>query len=191
MSHWALISAGTSEYDEQGRIQGRLDIPLSTAGRAQVEQAAQQLLGQGLKHLYVGRGEPAEETAQILAAAWGLKPKVLDELQNLDLGLWQGMLLDDLRQKQPRVFRQGQDQPCSICPPEGETITEAQQRVQTTLVRLLKKHKGGVAVVVAEPLAGVIRAWNGRAELGELWGVAEPGCRWEWIESTPPVTIAK
>ena len=36
------------------------------------------------------------------------------------------MLIDDVKRKQPKVYRQWQEQPEIICPPEGEMLSEAQ-----------------------------------------------------------------
>jgi len=181
-----LTRPGSTEFDEQGRIMGTLSIPLSEQGIRQVAAIAGALLDEKVKVVYSSPCEAAIQTADALAEFNGLKVKQLDKLQNLNQGLWQGKLIDDVRTRQPKVYRQWQEHPESVCPPEGEMIADARQRVQATLAKLLKKHKDGViALVVPEPLASLIRSDLSGSELGDLWQ-AECACgNWESIDIQP------
>jgi probable phosphoglycerate mutase len=155
-----LIRSGRTEYECQGRIQGMLDVPLSEDGRHEVQAGAAELVDQltSIKALYAGPCRSAQETADILADQLKLKVKTLDTLHNLNLGLWQGMLFDDVRSKQPKVYRQWQDNPDSVRPPEGETLQDARDRLKGGLAKLARKHKTGtVALVLGQPLANVLR----------------------------------
>lgn len=167
-----LIRAGRTEYESQGRIQGTLDVPLSEDGRRQVEEAAEQLLASGvtLDALYGGPCRAAQQTAEILGERLHLRPKTLEPLHNLDQGLWQGRLVEEVRNTQPKVFRQWQEQPETVCPPGGETLQEARQRCRKALQKVLKKHKrGSVALVLPEPLATVVRGLLTEQEVSGLW----------------------
>ena len=97
-----------------------------------------------------------------------MKVKTLDTLQNLDHGLWQGMLVNDVKTKQPKVYRQWQDQPETVCPPQGETVVDAEERLQAAIAKLTKKYRteGLVAVVLPEPAASVLRHVLRHDELG-------------------------
>ena len=182
-----LIRPGTTDYDHQRRIQGTLDIPLSEAGRREVDETIQELRDQTLDAIYTCPCQSARQTADALGGALGIKPKTLDKLQNLNQGLWQGMLVDDVKKKQPKVYRQWQDQPETVCPPEGETLSTAKERVQTVVAKLLKKHKseGIVALVVPEPLASVILNVLRHDELGDLWQRKQEAASWEVLDVVP------
>ena len=179
-----LIRPGTTEYDQQGRVQGTLDIPLCEDGRQEVETMVDELRGQPIAAIYASPCQSAEQTAEALAAALDLKVKTIDKLQNLDHGLWQGMLVADVKAKQPKVYRQWQEQPETVCPPQGETLCDAKERVQAALAKLLKKHKadGLLAIVVPEPLASVVRNVLRHDEWGDLWHCAEAAAKWQLIE---------
>src|SRR6185295_13636357 len=92
-----LIRPGTTEYDQQGRVQGTLDIPLCEDGRQQVETMVAQLHSQPIAAIYASPCQSADQTANVLAEAIDLKVKTVDKLQNLDQGLWQGMLVADVK----------------------------------------------------------------------------------------------
>lgn len=181
-----LIRPGATDYDQQGRIQGVLDVPLCDEGAHEVARLSQELKDQGLEVIYTSDCERATQTAAGVAQALEIKVKSLDNLQNLDHGLWQGMLIEDVKRKQPKVYRQWQEQPESICPPEGEMLAEAQERVRTVLGRLLRKHKQGkVGLVVPEPLASLVRAYLVHGEVGDLWRAAAEHGTWEIINVEP------
>jgi len=182
MSQVVLILPGATDYELQGRIQGDLDIPLCEEGREEVQRVARELQALGLDVVYGSCCSSAAQTAAGIAKALGIKAKKLDNLENLDHGLWQGLLIDEVRQKQPKVYRQWQEHPESCCPPEGETIEHARSRVEAVLAKLLKKHKDGVfGLVVPEPLASVVREYLGDGELGDLWEATCEHGRWTLI----------
>jgi phosphoserine phosphatase len=179
-----LIRPGTTEYDQQGRVQGTLDIPLCEDGRQEVEAMVGQLRDQPIAAIYCSPGQSAQQTAEALAAALDLKVKALDKMENLDHGLWQGMLVSDVKAKQPKVYRQWQEQPETVCPPQGETLCDAKERVQAVLAKLIKKHKsdGLLALIVPEPLASVVRKLLRHDDWGDLWQSSEAAAKWELIE---------
>jgi probable phosphoglycerate mutase len=182
-----LIRPGATEYDQQGRVQGTLDVPLCEDGRQEVEKMVDEVREQPVSAIYASPGQSAAQTAEALAAAFKLKTKTVDKLQNLDHGLWQGMLVEEVKTKQPRVYRQWQEQPETVCPPQGETLGAARQRVQAALAKLFKKHKSDVlvAIVSPEPLASVIRHVLGDGEWGDLWHCGN-SARWQMIEAPEP-----
>jgi broad specificity phosphatase PhoE len=181
-----LIRPGTTDYDQQGRIQGTLEVPLNDEGASEVARLAEELRALNIEAVYAPPCEPARQTAQAIAKALGVKFKKLDRMQNLNQGLWQGMLIDEVRRKQPKVYRQWQERPDHVCPPEGEMLSHAEQRVQATLSKLLKRHREGViGLVVSEPLASLVRRRVKQGELGDLWKAAAEHGRWEILEVEP------
>jgi len=191
MTQILLIRPGTTEYDQAGRVQGTLDIPLCEDGRQQVEAMVAGLRDKPISAVYASPCQSAAQTAQALATAFDLKIKTLDKLQNLDQGLWQGMLVSDVKTKQPKVYRQWQDQPETVCPPQGETLCLAKQRVQAALAKLIKKHKpdGLLAIVAPEPLASVIRHVLCHDQWGDLWQGATAAAKWQLIEVPQTVEV--
>jgi broad specificity phosphatase PhoE len=186
-----LIRPGSTDYDQQQRIQGTLDIPLNEQGSSEVAQVIDQLVGKGIETVYASASQPAEQTAAAIAQRLGIKMKRLERMQNLDHGLWQGMLVKDVRHKQPKVYRQWQEQPENVCPPEGEMLGHAEQRVRVALTKLLKRHKEGViGLVVPEPLASLVRRFLQQGELGDLWKVSNGHGQWEVLEIEPEEVLA-
>jgi probable phosphoglycerate mutase len=172
-----LVRPGSTDFDLQGRIQGTLDIPLSESGQKEAAAVAEKLLSEAPTALYCSVGNPAEETAAILGRRLELKPKRLDRMTNINLGLWQGMLVEEVRHKQPKVYKQWQEHPEMVHPPDGEMISDVLERLDDCLEKLARKHRSDTILLVAsEPLASLIRHRVEGAELGDLWRVSN-GCR--------------
>jgi broad specificity phosphatase PhoE len=186
MAQILLVRSGCTDFDDQGRIKGTLDIPLNEAGQEQVAQLISDLHEADIDQLYSSPCRSALQTAELLAADHQLKVKKLDELQNLDHGLWHGKLIDEVRVSQPKVFRQLQDHPETVCPPEGEPVGMALDRVRSVVLRLIRKHPAGTtALVVPEPLASLIRSTLNQDELGDLWKAECKGGGWQIIDVQP------
>jgi phosphoserine phosphatase len=188
-----LIRPGVTEYDQQGRIQGTLDIPLCEDGRRQVDAMVEELRGQSIAAIYTSPSQSAEQTADALGKTLDLKVKTLDSLHNLDHGLWQGMLVTDVKTKQPKVYRQWQDQPETVCPPQGEPVHDAEERLQQAVAKLAKKYKSDVlvALVLPEPLASLLRHVLRHDDLGDLWTSRNGTAPWEIIEFAPAAIDSK
>lgn len=186
-----LIRPGSTDYDHQGRIQGTLDIPLNDQGTVEAKTLAEQLRGEGIEVVYASESGPAVQTGQLIAAELSVKFKQLDQMENLDHGLWQGMLIDEVRRKHPKVYRQWQEQPESVCPPDGEMLAQAEDRVRSAIQKLMKRHRGGViAVVLPEPLASLLRSVVKHDGVGDLWKAAAERAWWEVLEITAEQVLA-
>jgi broad specificity phosphatase PhoE len=189
MSQVILIRPGATIYDEQNRVQGILDIPLSDRGHFEVSRMAAQL-SRSLNEraptaLYCGPGENVIRTAEIVGKALGLRPKRIDELRNLNQGLWQGLQLDEIKRRNTRLFRQWMDDPETICPPQGETVERAMERIKSAFRPLLRRHPDdSIGLVVGEPLARLVACYlrgEPRAHLEERWSC----CAYEVVKIAP------
>ncbi len=165
-----LIRPGATDFDEQGRIRGTLDIPLCKGGKEQVARVAEELSDHELDCIYTAPCQAALQTADALAMKQDVKVKRLIKLKNLDHGLWHGKLMDEVKTSQPKTYRQLQEHPESVSLPEGESIEEARGRARQSLNKLLKKHKqGAIALVVSEPLATLVGSLLADRSLGDMW----------------------
>jgi phosphoserine phosphatase len=183
MVQFLLVRPGSTDFDEQRRIKGNLDIPLSDAGKTQVAGIVAQLHDTPIDFLYASPTRCAQQTAEALAADRRVRFKTLDDLENLDHGLWQGKRIDEVKTSQPKVFRQLQDHPETVCPPQGEPVGSAIDRVRTVIAKLVRKHRDvTVALVVPEPLASLVRSLLLQAEITDLWKAECEGGGWELIE---------
>ena len=180
MTKIVLICPGSTDYDREKRIQGTLNVPLDEQGSADTLELAEELRDVGMEMICTSASQSSLETAETIAQALNLRVKKLDRMQNLDHGLWQGMLVDEVRVKQRKVYRQWQETPECVCPPQGEPLAAADERVHACIARLTKRHKDAcIGLVVPEPLASLVRRCIGGPQLGDLWKTAAGHTHWE------------
>ena len=139
MTTLVLIPSGQTTWQEEGRMVGSADLPLSDTGRQQVTSWADQLKQLPVDILYAGTNEQITETVELLGSTLKIKGKLLDSLDEISLGLWQGLHTNQIKQRYPKAWKQWQQQPQTVCPPEGEMLRQAQQRLQTAIDKILNK----------------------------------------------------
>ena len=128
-----------------GRAPG---LHLADAGVQQAERAAERIAElAAVDAVYTSPMERARETAAPIGKAVGLRPKVVRGLIECDFGDWTGAELSKLM-KLPE-WRTVQKAPSTFRFPDGESFTEMQVRMVTTLDKLRVAHPGGVVVCVS------------------------------------------
>ncbi|MFT6293457.1 MAG: putative phosphoglycerate mutase [Ilumatobacter sp.] len=127
-----------------GRAKG---LHLADEGRKQAEIAAERIGELKVDAVYSSPLERAKETAAPIAKALGLKTQIDRGLFECDFGDWTGEELTKLN-KLPE-WRTVQSAPSTFRFPNGESFTEMQTRMVSTLDRLRMKHPGGTIVCVS------------------------------------------
>lgn len=191
MLQLVVVRPGATDFDEQGRIKGALDVPLNANGELQVARTAEEISQLDIDAVYSAPCEYAEQTARVLADPRQLKIRLVPSFRNLDHGLWEGKLIAEVKQNQPRVYRLWQEHPETICPPDGESVRSAQERVREALRKIARRHpRGVVALVVPEPLASIVEWCVEHRKIEDLWKVeCSSGC-WEMLEVASPKVLA-
>lgn len=177
-----LVRAGSTALDEQGRITGALDMPLSTVGEEEARETSVELIDYEFSAIFSASCLAAQQTAHQLSRDGQIRIRVEESWTNLDHGLWHGKSLDELKETQPRLYRLWNENPESICPPGGETIEEVRNRVVHSLKKIRRKYKNCVVAIVApEPLFSIIRAAIEDSEVRDLLQHRSDFGSWEAI----------
>lgn len=106
-SYLSLIRHGQTDWNFQGRLQGRADIPLNDTGREQARVVGEQLVASG-QHWDVLVSSPlsrARETAQIIGAAVRLQlQRTYDDLVERSFGDAEGYHCSGMTEQQRHAF---------------------------------------------------------------------------------------
>ena len=153
----AVVRPGWTDFDEQHRLIGSLDLPLNSRGEAQLATLIERLkaLSKPPDAIVCGTVQPAKGTAAAIAEAFDLTVRESEEFANLDLGLWQCSTIEDIGRRMSRIFHQWQEAPETVCPSEGEPWEVAVARVQRALKKPLRKFDA-LVIVASEPLASLV-----------------------------------
>lgn len=153
----AVVRPGWTDFDEQHRLIGSLDLPLNSRGEAQLATLIKRLkaLSKSPDAIVCGTVQPAKGTAAAIAEAFDLTIRESEEFANLNLGLWQSSTIEEIGRRMSRIFHQWQEAPETVCPSEGEPWEVAVARVQRALKKPLRKFDA-LVIVASEPLASLV-----------------------------------
>src|SRR5256885_2121099 len=152
-----IVRRGTTDWNQLGRIQGHMDIPLNDAGRAQARLASRRLAPWGATALYSSDLLRAYETAKIIGQATGLRVMQKPGLREINFGVWQGLSSPQIRERDPEVYAARRANPYDVAPVGAETwrhfYARAVQAVHEILAmieaeRLIVVTHGGVCTVL-------------------------------------------
>lgn len=167
----ALIRCGETTWDVEGRLHGRSDLPLSIDGRSAVS-ADIAAFGSKLANIYHPSDDAAIETAQIVAGAAGGKAKAVADLADPDLGVLEGLTRQDFADRFSKRYKQWQEDPLSLTPPEGEPLVDARARLFGAISRLAKRSRADEIGIVLHPVGlGLIRCWLAQRPAADLWSM--------------------
>ena len=91
-----LVRHGVTDWNEQGRLLGRSDVPLNQRGRAEAAAVAEAVKDLGPAELLSSPQRRTFETAEIVAAACGLEARTDERLAEVWLRGWQGKTFAEL-----------------------------------------------------------------------------------------------
>jgi probable phosphoglycerate mutase len=166
---------------------GATDVPLSQHGRDTVRETADSLADVRLSTIFCGPDEASQVTAQQIAGATGGKIRINEELAEINLGLWEGILASELEDKCPKAYRQWFDDPAHVQVPEGESLDEARSRIIDGLARVLERVKpgNGAVGVVLRPIAlALVSCELTGTPTSSLWSIIKtaPSTQWRTVE---------
>lgn len=168
-----LVPCGASEWHKARRLLGRVELPLTEAGRTQCAAWAEGLRGAGVTRIYHAGDELATATAACLAERLAVPTKSLTALREVDLGLWAGLTEAQLRTRYPSAHRELCESPLHVQPPGGEELSAAGERLRSCLRKQVRRNGADIVAVVLRPLALALVqcALTGRA-VAEVWQAA-------------------
>ena len=156
-----LIRHAPTLWNEQGRIQGRADIPLSDLGQSSAEAW---MLPDDIRQAY-WFSSPLQRTRQT-ASILGIHAKIDERLIEMNWGAWEGQSLQDLRDIHGEAMQKNESLGLDFCPPGGESPRMVQERIMPWL-----EFVGGLDYAVAAVThRGVIRAVTALATGWDMTG---------------------
>lgn len=160
-STWfGLLRHGQTVWNQQRRIQGRADSPLTEQGITSCRQWADYLAAateHGPWNRIVASPVPrARVSATIINRTLHLPMEEDDELREQDWGLWEGLSIPEVNGEFPGRLEEEVRRGWSFRPPRGESRLEVRRRAEAALIRLAKKYPGQRILIVSH--LGVIKA---------------------------------
>jgi len=144
-----LVRHGQTDGSREGRFCGAIDIPLNATGHAMAEALASFYAGEPWTAIYSSPLQRAQETAQPLCKRTGLPLSVEPGLREIEYGTWEGLLPEEARARDPKLFAAWDADPGSVAPPGGESGRQIADRAVRALENIRARHSDGQVLAVA------------------------------------------
>ncbi|MEM6926042.1 MAG: histidine phosphatase family protein [Myxococcota bacterium] len=159
-----FVRHGQTDWNAEGRVQGRLESTLTPLGRGQARATAERIATLGVDGIVASTALRARQSAEILAELTGLVPRYDERLVEWDAGEWSGHLYAELVERWSDAFAAWTDDPWTVPAPGGETFADLVHRGRPALNEVLASGVARVAIV--------FHGFIGRALLADLVGLS-------------------
>jgi broad specificity phosphatase PhoE len=162
-----LVRHGATENNraDPPRLQGRrTDPPLSDEGREQARRTGEFLAGCALDAVYSSPLLRARQTARAIAAPHGLAAQIVDDLIEVDVGMWEGRSWEEIQKSDAEAYRAFMTDATVNPYLGGENLQTVLARAGPALEKLMQENLGRLIAVVAHNVVN-------RAYLAQLMGM--------------------
>lgn len=183
-----LVRHGAVAPETPWRFLGQRDLPLSPESFAQAASWRDPLKDIPFSRILCSDLARCRDTAAELLRGSDKKAEAAPSLREIDLGAWDGLSKDEVRDRYPGLYEQRGADMAGFRPPNGESFQDLRERALSFLRPVLAVTSGHVLLVTH---AGVIRVLLCHClgmPLENLFRLSPlPGCRAviEWQGGTP------
>jgi probable phosphoglycerate mutase len=149
-----LLRHGAIDWPEPECFIGHTNAPLSSEGRMQADAWRNEFQKVEFTGVWSSDLTRATETAGIVFAGRVAGVRTCRELREIQLGEWDGLPRNRVRESQPDLWRARGEDLAGFRPPGGESFADLQQRVLPQIARIIEETQGIICIVTH---AGVIR----------------------------------
>lgn len=142
-----IIRHGQTDWNLEGKIQGRRDIPLNAMGRIQAAALADGMKNRPVTAVYSSPQLRAMETAAFIGRVQGIPVTEIPELVEIGYGEWEGRTSQDILTTDREQYEAWWRHPATVAMPGGETVNQVDERCRQAWRRIRSEIKGDAAVV--------------------------------------------
>jgi probable phosphoglycerate mutase len=159
------VRHGETDFNVEGRLQGRQDTLLNARGKVQAKESGELLRDLFARDHRSASGfayvasplRRARETMEILRGTLGLPPRPYetdDRLLEIAYGAWEGWTLPEIEARTPRILTERERDKWDFAPPGGESYRQLTARIGEWYASLkhdtvVAAHGGGVRALMA------------------------------------------
>ena len=165
-----LIRHGQTDWNEERRVQGQSESRLTKLGEEQASALGKKLNLIDFDKVFCSSSLRARQTAENLFTGTELQIEYLDTLREIFLGPWEGILYDEIEQREPDSFRHFWEEPHLFDVSGAENFFDLQTRALNTIFHIAKTHPNQCIVIVSHgALIKTILCYAEGRSMSELW----------------------
>ncbi|MGC8787600.1 MAG: histidine phosphatase family protein [Anaerolineae bacterium] len=184
MTRIILVRHGQTAWNQTERIRGQVDIPLDEVGLAQAEATATRVADEWEPAaIYSSPLLRAVQTAQAIARKCNLDVQIVEGMNDMNFGQWQGVPYDEVERRWPELVHAWLRAPHTVTFPDGENLAIVRQRAMAALNQLIERHPNDEIVIVAHTVVNrVLLCAVLGLENSEYWRIGQDTCAINVIE---------
>jgi phosphoserine phosphatase len=181
-----LTRHGHVAWLEPARFRGRAELKLTDAGVAQAEATARRIGADWQPGaIYASPLGRSLRTARIIAEPLRLPVQPMDSLIDIDYGAWQGLTVDEARERWPAEVALWFRRPNLVQIPGGESLQAVLMRVAQGLRAVTDRHPDQTVVLVGhDSVNRVILLHALEMALARYWQLGQDPCAINRIEAS-------
>lgn len=174
-----IVRHGETDWNVQGRFQGKQDTQLTAHGLAQADRVAAYLAGHEFEAVVSSPLKRALDTANKIAALAPHRELATDpSFKEIDHGDWEGRTADEVRAAWPELLAQWHREPASVKMPGdgGESLADVRDRVMPAVDALRTRYSGDVLLSTHDAVIKVMLCSFFDAPLSSFWRFQVANC---------------
>jgi broad specificity phosphatase PhoE len=144
--HLILIRHGETAWNKEGRVQGFRDIELNDTGLNQARKLASSMKDASIQAVYSSPLKRARQTALIINEFHHVPMYLEAGLMEMDQGDFEGFTYPEMKAVAGDFLQKWVQDPAAVVMPNGESLSELQNRAWPALENIIRKGENAVIV---------------------------------------------
>ena len=138
-----MVRHGQTVGHHQHPVYGHTDVDMTEVGIRQMEYLAERLRLTGIKAIYSSDLKRSVLGAHIIGRHHDVPHYPVQELREMNFGEWEGLTLQEIRERFPDELDKRQSDLIHFSPPgDGESVGELSERIVPCLKKIMKEEQG-------------------------------------------------
>jgi len=176
MTEIILVRHGETEWNVEEVFRGRIDIKLNETGLRQAGLLAEYLSGIKIDAVYSSPLRRALKTAEAIASPHKLEVKIAPGLIDCDFGKWQGLTLQEVKDRYKELYAEWIRNPHLIKMPDGESLNDVRERALAVVDEVMAKYEGTVVLVSHRVVNKVLICALLGLDNSHFWNIKQDTC---------------
>lgn len=148
-----LVRHGETQWNQQSRLQGHKNSPLTKNGEIQALKTQKTLSQYEIQRAYVSPLQRAQDTMDIILKGREIEVVKSNNLKEINLGPWEGKTKEETKKSHPNEYELFWNQQDKFSLPGAETYHHLQKRLVSELNAIFIKEKNKTVLVVTHWIA--------------------------------------
>lgn len=178
MTRLVLIRHGQTHATNDPWFRGQVDVPLDDVGLAQAAATTERVVAGWAPHaVFSSPLVRARQTAELVAAPFGIQVRVHEGLTDINYGVWQGLRAHEVRTRWLKTLTVWNTRPHHAAIPGGENLSLVRTRVLRAVTEIVAAYPQETVIIVAHAVINrliMLRALGWTYE--RFWDLPQKNC---------------